>query len=308
MKELFIGEVIKRKRKELGLTQEELCEGICEPSTISRIESGKQVPAKNKLDALLQRLDLPGDRYYALLSKNELEISNLQSQIISCNVSKNKRDGLQYLEKLEEIVSEDDHLIRQFILRSKVALGYLDGEDIRPYTFDEKEKMLFEALYLTVPKFDIEEIDKNYYTVEEIKIINQIALNYSDAGQNKKAIDVYNQLLKYIEKHLMNLKESNGLVILISYNCSRSLYLEKRYEESIAAANLGLEVSIEERCTSCLGGLLSVLGHAFHAEGRLEESKKYFYQSFYIYSVLHDDINIELGKKNLKEFFNIDIL
>lgn len=308
MKELFIGEVIKRKRKELGLTQEELCEGICEPSTISRIESGKQVPAKNKLDALLQRLDLPGDRYYALLSKNELEISNLQSQVISSNVSNNNRDGLQYLEKLEGIVSEDDHLIMQFILRSKVALGYLDGEDIRPYTFDEKEKMLFEALYLTVPKFDIEEIDKNYYTVEEIKIINQIALNYSDAGQNKKAIDVYNQLLKYIEKHLMNLKESNGLVILISYNCSRSLYLEKRYEESIGVANLGLEVSIQERCSSYLGGFLSVLGHAFYAEGRLEESKKYFYQSFYIYSVLHDDINIELGKKNLKEFFNIDIL
>ena len=307
MKELFIGEVIKRKRKELRLTQEELCEGICEPSTISRIESGKQVPAKNKLDALLQRLDLPGDRYYALLSKNELEISNLQSQVISCNVSKNKRDGLQYLEKLEGIVSEDDHLIRQFILRSKVALGYLDGENIRSYTFDEKEKMLFEALYLTVPKFDIEEIDKNYYTVEEIKIINQIALNYSDAGENKKAIDVYNQLLKYIEKHLMNLKESNGLLILIAYNYSRSLYFEKRYEESIDIANLGLEASRQERCFSCLGGLLSVLGHALYVEGKLEESKKHLLQSFYIYTIMRDNINIKLAKENLKEFFNIDV-
>lgn len=307
MKELFIGEVIKRKRKELGLTQEELCEGICEPSTISRIESGKQVPAKNKLDALLQRLDLPGDRYYALLSKNELEISNLQSQIISCNVAKNKRDGLQYLEKLEEIVSEDDHLIRQFILRSKTAFGYLDGEDIRPYTFDEKEKMLFEALYLTVPKFDIKEIDKNYYTVEEIKIINQIALNYSDAGQNKKAIDIYHQLLKYIKKHLMNLKESNGLLILIAYNYSRSLYFEKRYEESIDIANLGLEASRQERCFSCLGGLLSVLGHALYVEGKLEESKKHLLQSFYIYTIMRDNINIKLAKENLKEFFNIDV-
>lgn len=308
MKELFIGEVIKRKRKELGLTQEELCEGICEPSTISRIESGKQVPAKNKLDALLQRLDLPGDRYYALLSRNELEISNLQSQIISCNVAKNKRDGLQYLEKLEEIVSEDDHLIRQFILRSKIAFGYLDGENLRPYTYEEKEKVLFEALYLTVPKFDIDEINNNFYTVEEIKIINQIALNYSDAGQNKTAIDIYHQLLKYIKKHLMNLKESNGLLILIAYNYSRSLYFEKRYEESIDIANLGLEASRQERCFSCLGGLLSVLGHALYVEGKLEESKKHLLQSFYIYSVLHDDINIELGKKNLKEFFNIDIL
>ena len=60
---------------------------------------------------------------------------------LSYDYFKNKRDGLQYLEKLEGIVSEDDHLIRQFILRSKTAFGYLDGEDIRPYTFDEKEKI-----------------------------------------------------------------------------------------------------------------------------------------------------------------------
>ena len=307
MKELFIGEVIKRKRKELRLTQEELCEGICEPSTISRIESGKQVPAKNKLDALLQRLDLPGDRYYALLSKNELEISNLQSQIISCNVSNNKQEEQQCLKKLEEIVSEDDHLVRQFILRSKIAFDYLDGENLRPYTYEEKEKVLFEALYLTVPKFDIDEINNNFYTVEEIKIINQIALNYSDAGQNKTAIDIYHQLLKYIKKHLMNLKESNGLLILIAYNYSRSLYFEKRYEESIDIANLGLEASRQERCFSCLGGLLSVLGHALYVEGKLEESKKHLLQSFYIYTIMRDNINIKLAKENLKEFFNIDV-
>lgn len=307
MKELFIGEDIKRKRKELRLTQEELCEGICEPSTISRIESGKQVPAKNKLDALLQRLDLPGDRYYALLSKNELEISNLQSQIISCNVSNNKQEEQQCLKKLEEIVSEDDHLVRQFILRSKIAFGYLDGENLRPYTYEEKEKVLFEALYLTVPKFDIDEINNNFYTVEEIKIINQIALNYSDAGQNKTAIDIYHQLLKYIKKHLMNLKESNGLLILIAYNYSRSLYFEKRYEESIDIANLGLEASRQERCFSCLGGLLSVLGHALYVEGKLEESKKHLLQSFYIYTIMRDNINIKLAKENLKEFFNIDV-
>lgn len=31
MKELRIGEVIQNRRKELGLTQAEVCEGICEP-------------------------------------------------------------------------------------------------------------------------------------------------------------------------------------------------------------------------------------------------------------------------------------
>ena len=40
MKEIFLGEVIRQRRLELGLTQEELCEGICEPMTISRFENG----------------------------------------------------------------------------------------------------------------------------------------------------------------------------------------------------------------------------------------------------------------------------
>ena len=44
MKEIFLGEVIRQRRIELGLTQEELCEGICEPITISRFEHGRQTP------------------------------------------------------------------------------------------------------------------------------------------------------------------------------------------------------------------------------------------------------------------------
>ena len=59
MKEIFLGEFIKQRRLELGLTQEQLCEGICEPMTISRIENGRQTPSRNRINALLQRLGLP---------------------------------------------------------------------------------------------------------------------------------------------------------------------------------------------------------------------------------------------------------
>lgn len=41
MEQLFIGELIRQRRLELGLKQCELCEGICEPVTMSRLESGK---------------------------------------------------------------------------------------------------------------------------------------------------------------------------------------------------------------------------------------------------------------------------
>ena len=83
MREIPIGAYIRQNREAQGLTQQQLCEGICEPATISRIENGQQTPCRSRLSALLQRLGLPDDRYFALLSPNEIEISSLQAEIVS---------------------------------------------------------------------------------------------------------------------------------------------------------------------------------------------------------------------------------
>lgn len=74
MQNFLLGEYIRQRRLDLGLTQEAVCDGICEPITLSRIENGKQTPSRTRINAILQRLDLTDDRYYALLSKDELEI------------------------------------------------------------------------------------------------------------------------------------------------------------------------------------------------------------------------------------------
>ena len=63
------------------------------------------------------------------------------------------------------------------------ALGRLDGR----YTPLEQIDLLMQAIRLTVPRFDLESIESFLYTKDEITIINQIGLDYSDAGQNKKA-------------------------------------------------------------------------------------------------------------------------
>ena len=153
----------------------------------------------NKLRVLLQRLDLPEDKYYALLSKNEMQISDLQTEIVSCNVFKDSERGLPKIEELERLADPDDRLIRQFILRSKVLLGKRENEEVIPYTYEEKLDMLFEAIRLTPPNFDIDAIYEGLYSIDEVKVINQIALVYSDLKQHKKAIDIYYQLLKYIK-------------------------------------------------------------------------------------------------------------
>ena len=51
-----IGNVIRKRRIDLNLTQEELSFGICSVSTLSKIENGERYPNKKNFDALMQRL------------------------------------------------------------------------------------------------------------------------------------------------------------------------------------------------------------------------------------------------------------
>lgn len=217
MKNVFLGEYVKQRRLDLGLTQEQLCYGICEPMTLSRLENGKQTPSRNRINALLQRLGLPDDRYFALLSKNELEMEALQKEIVACNVTEKVPEGFEKLAQFEKLADPDDQIAQQFALRSRVLLGRLDGR----YTPLEQIDLLMQAIQLTVPRFDLESIESFLYTRDEITIINQIGLAYSDAGQNKKAAEIYYQLLKYVRKHFKETITSIGVLPLVLYNYAR---------------------------------------------------------------------------------------
>lgn len=126
MKNVFLGEYIKQRRLDLGLTQEQLCDGICEPMTLSRLENGKQTPSRNRINALLQRLGLPDDRYFALLSKNELEMEALQKEIVACNANHRVEEGFETLKKFEQMQlrEESKQTILFMRLRSPVLQIY----------------------------------------------------------------------------------------------------------------------------------------------------------------------------------------
>lgn len=290
MKNVFLGEYIKQRRLDLGLTQEQLCDGICEPVTLSRLENGKQTPSRNRINALLQRLGLPDDRYFALLSKNELEMEALQKEIVACNATEKVPEGFEKL--------------AQFALRSRVLLGRLDGR----YTPLEQIDLLMQAIRLTVPRFDLESIESFLYTRDEITIINQIGLAYSDAGQNKKAAEIYYQLLKYVRKHFKETITSIGVLPLVLYNYARVLDLCGRYEEGAALAKEGREACIQYGHYQVLPRCLEIEAECRHFMGDDEISKELYYQSYYLCKVIGYQIGLEVVKKEAKEYLNIDFM
>ena len=303
MQNFFLGDYIKQKRLDLGLTQEQLCDGICEPMTLSRLENGKQTPGRNRINALLQRMGLPDDRYFALLSKNELEMVALQKEIVACNVNEQVAEGFEKLAQFEALAAPDDQIAQQFILSSKVLLGRLDGR----YMPREQIGMLMQAIRLTVPRFDLENIESFLYTKDEITIINQIGLAYSDDGQNKKAAEIYYQLLRYVRKHFKETITLIGALPLVLYNYARVLDLCGRYEEGAELAQECRKACIQYGHYQELPRCLEIEAECRHFMGDEEISKELYCQSYYLCKVVEYQVGLEIVKKEAKEYLNLTL-
>ena len=287
MKAYNIGLFIKKKREEQHIRQEDLCRGICDKSTLSRIERGKQEPSSGILGVLLQRLGINEDQLAVLLGPKDFEISDLQKEIVGLNFQKEYEKAAEKIRRLEQLVEPTDKITQQFILRCK-ALAYF------PEDYPASRDLLLQALSLTLPDFDFDHISDYLLGIEEVKILNQIANSYSEAGDRRFAIHIYRQLFEDPRKRLFNIEAELTLLPLLAYNYSRLLGLERRYEEEIEIATLGQKTCIKYNKCQYLGGLLLNISCALRELGQDKESRSKLIDSFYAYHLMGDESSCNL--------------
>lgn len=312
MQQMFLGEALKKRRMELGLTQEQLCEGICEPATISRFENGRQTPSRNRINALLERLGLPGDRYFALSSENELEIEALQRQITTYNFrferacsderAQIREQAQTAYRELEALIEDDDMLSRQMLLRSKVIIGKRSGE----YSPDEQKEMLNEAIRLTAPYFNVLNIGKGLYSVDEIKLICLLASAYSHNDQHTEALNIYSQLYEYIKKHFANIPQTRANLSMVSANYARELTIAGDFQKAVEIAKEGQQTCLDYGHYHSLPLLVAIQGDAYHRLGNDIESRKLYYQAYYLMLVTNDNHNLQILKRKAKNELGLE--
>lgn len=306
MRILVAGEMLKERRTELGLTQESVCDGLCSPVTMSRIENGTQNPSKSTLTALLQRLGLPGESFYALVSDREAEMDRLQTEITSCNVREDPQAGLEKLERLDELNNDRDPIVKQFVLRARAILGRKEGDAIVPYTPQEELELLGQAIRLTVPKFDGKNLSRRLYSTNEIKLLNQMAIAYYNAGEKETALEFYRQLLALCEGDFEESRKKDGLLTLIAGNYARLLCMERKFEEALGVAHKGLKVCREYGQYRMLSHLLGFIAESYCFLGNTEESRKLYYQAYYTFLAIGDEKNAKIIQKDVEKFLRID--
>lgn len=313
MEMVFLGDFIRSRRKELGLSQEKLSEGICEKMSISRMERGVQTPAHNTVIAILERLGLPNDRYFTLLSKEEQELAALQREITSYGMRYDAELGgekeaarqraFELLKKLEAMTRQNDRITQQYILRTKALIGTPDGA----YSIDETLEMLMQAIRLTVPRFNLEHINEFLYSMEEIKVINHIAGVYAENGQHKKAVDISGQLLTYVKDHNQGIIYAGGLIPMVAHNYARELGILGLYSEAVEAAELGLQVSRKCGYHKSVAGLLHTIAESSHFLGNDEKSIDFYYQAYYYYKGIGNESDRALLAEEIHKYLGISV-
>ena len=312
MQEVLIGEYIRSQRKKQGMTQEALCDGICDISTLSRLERGKQTPNWNKVSALLHRLGLPEDRVFVLVSKHDLEIQALKRDIRTGEVEFEKAERadrppireqvMAQLKRLEEIIEENDVINRQYILSTEETLGAPDG----PYPPFQRRRMLEKAIRMTVPGFRLDRAERFRYCLEEMTILNKLARTFSLEGKREEAINLYSRLLQNMEENSRELEDYPGKFCLVAHNYAINLALAGQYKEALELAQRGQRTGVQYGDYLFLPGFLAIQAECQFFLGDREKSAELYIRAAYLCDITGEKNVLNTLRKEMKERLGLE--
>ena len=191
----LISEYLCSERTARGWTQQKISEGICEPETYSRIETGKHAPVKSSMYQFAEKLDIPWCYY-----RGEIVFSSLSAYRIYKKVRRYSNrglieDSLYWLERLEDMLDMTIPVNIQYVEHEKIIALYAMGK----VNVKEAYRRCEELLLLTTELPDEERF--RYYTQLELEIIGFIGnLLYKQKR--------YEDGIEFLEKVLKNQKKS----------------------------------------------------------------------------------------------------
>jgi len=297
-----IGSLIKRVRKQKGITQEELAYPIVDRATLSKIESGKVMPNKSTLKALIQRLGLdPYSVANFFVDKNDAETVKLINELNAYRQYETS-DEDEVLEKIDTVLKrlEDNEVYMQNPLNvQRVLIVKAENAMKRKEDPDKIINMLIDAIKISIPEYKESNIADYYLTKSDMSILNVISNVLHNAGRFDDATKLLYRLKTNIEKHCIDdLAKGNSYPPTMN-NLANNLHEAKRYEEAISICDAASEVCIETRCMYSLPTLATIKSKCLYELGRIEECEQVTRQAYHAWGLFGQNI---VARDNLLKF------
>lgn len=232
--------IVRHYRRKYNLSQEEICDGICSVTTLSRLEQGNREIDSLLAQTILGRLGKEITLFETILNEEDFELWKIRTQIekyVENNQFKAARD---WIKKYRKIMPRDEFVHEQFCLYQEVILAEKEHKPVKEIC-DALER----GIKLTIPDFEVRITKRRLYSPVEIQMIlllyrydrekeeileeelihvlNYIEIYYKDEKKEKIETKIYleiihyqvqkgddGKILSYIEKLMKVISEGEG--------------------------------------------------------------------------------------------------
>ncbi len=192
-----IEDVIRIRRKMLGMTMRELSEGICAERTISRLERKKCRPQRAVVRALFERLGLSTELCMKEYISANCEVPGKLLELKQAIREKRIEQAKEILEYLQNQKECNEPVNQQYILRVSFAVSQLETKIAQK----EKLTMLKKALECTISYNTVVQKGEKYLTNGEISCIQNMLVQMDNT--HPEELQLMLTLTQLYEKKLL---------------------------------------------------------------------------------------------------------
>ncbi len=299
----YIGDVLRIRRKMFGLTQEELCKGICVPKTLRRIEKMERNMQQDMLGAVMRRLGLSKEYQRVWLVTNDAEVVKLSEELSSCRNNFEIEKAREILKQIKNKVSFDIPENRQYFIEALASLDWIEGKISK----EEFAIRMENALKCTLNIDNIFNVDELYLTEMEMACIRK----KMRVIENTEKVRYVELLIHFFEQYERKKELSDCIVMFefIMVCVTRELGNMGKYQEAVNLDKKVLRESLRYRRLWSVSNLLyEVLWNEYqqqnddmHKKERITERLQecitfsHFCKQHYIEKFLREKINQEWG-------------
>lgn len=295
-----INETIKFMRENLGMTQEELSDGICSTETLSRIETGKRTPNRTTYKKLMGKMGKSSEKYLSYIRSEDIHVHLEKEKMDTFMKTYNYEELDRILPEFEKKLDMDDMINKQYVLRLHAMTDYrLNRIDIK-----KQQDQLITALRYTIPSYQEGTVPRKIFTRQELILLCNIAVSYFENQELETALSMLFELENYFQTVHVDTQERAVSEVLMLSNLSQCLGRIGNIEEAEKRIKKAIMLSINGNVCGSLPNLLYNLAFANEISQKNKSlCKEQFIQAYYIAEICKNSSRITHIKQHIKNVY-----
>ena len=306
-----MGIFVRVMREAKGYNQEEISDGICSLTTLSRIEKGEREVDFLLIEVLLDRMKVEKTEYEFVLDNDEYDVYEQREEILSFILEKQYEKAKEKLVQYETKYAQD-RLHQQFVFwqRGLLLIKELqENKEIEEIKKLEKKKaikeILLKAIVITAPEYERKFQEREVLSNIELSCITGMFYCIEHDKEREEALKELYQYFKWCKKR--------EKLYPIPYRTAMQYYAECLYRNKkyVQCKQICIEALEELSFTSKLENRAEFFYLKAKAQEKIgfwnEEEKnqciKDFLTAYYVIAFYDGEVQAEPLKKYIKETY-----